>query len=553
MSAFLSDYDLCMLEHLAYMNNDDGLKSVLKGDAYIPLQECTSVKQYVEQFDTDALRKVDPDSYTNGDNISRKEYATIIDYMYNNEQIYNLTLNQVMKNEHENTCPLAYAFQSNSGEYIVIFKGSTQAFEWKDNVEGIATADTQSQRDAVQFVDSINSDNITVVGHSKGGNKAMYCAVVSDKVKRCISMDGQGFSDEFIKKYQYKIATKSQNIKNISYCSDYVHALMRQIPGSIQLYTGKGYGSNGADSLAGCHSPNSIFSYYENESGQLCVQDEFAFCDETSSIKIIHGLVEYIMYSDYEDKEGVINYLAYVVGNLGGNSGDYINKVLSGEESIDAEKATQLLAYVVKYCNETGVSAEEVYLLLLDIHAIDADITKWGGMDPLGVIQLFFDYISSNEQDQNYVALKFTVLLADRVFDKEKSRDKLYDTAWNILKNIKNKYNGITFDASKKTHIYTERLHGIGPLTDFYESSTPGLYYNLNGIETALLKMQELDGSCIENEFNNIYAVSGKCVDSICAINDLYNSTFEKLYTLLQNTKDRVQEIYDTVCVLENM
>ena len=65
MSAFLSDYDLCMLEHLAYMNNDDGLKSVLKGDAYIPLQECTSVKQYVEQFDTDALRKVDPDSYTN--------------------------------------------------------------------------------------------------------------------------------------------------------------------------------------------------------------------------------------------------------------------------------------------------------------------------------------------------------------------------------------------------------------------------------------------------------------------------------------------------------
>lgn len=36
-------------------------------------------------------------------------------------------------------------------------------------------------------------DSITVTGHSKGGNKAQYVTVLSDKVDRCISMDGQGF------------------------------------------------------------------------------------------------------------------------------------------------------------------------------------------------------------------------------------------------------------------------------------------------------------------------------------------------------------------------
>lgn len=127
----LTDYDLCMLEHLSYMNNDDGLKSVLKNgiNSYLPLQECSNVEQYLSQFDTDTLRKNNPNDYTNGDSISRKEYAAIIDYMYSNKEICSLTLNQVMENEHASTCPLAYDFISDSNEHIVIFKGSTEAFE----------------------------------------------------------------------------------------------------------------------------------------------------------------------------------------------------------------------------------------------------------------------------------------------------------------------------------------------------------------------------------------------------------------------------------------
>lgn len=551
----LTDYDLCMLEHLAYMNNDEGLKSVLKNgiESYRTLQDCTTVKEYLEQFDTDALRNNNPNDYTNGDSINRNEYATIIDYMRSSEQISGLTLNGSMANEHADTCPLAYDFISESDEHIVIFKGSTEAFEWKDNVEGITTADTQSQIDAVNFVNSIDSDNITVVGHSKGGNKAMYCAIVSDKVKRCVSMDGQGFSDEFINKYRYKIDLKSKNIKNISYCSDYVHALMRQIPGSIQLYTGKGYGSNGADSAAGCHSPNSLFTYYTDENGTLCVKKEFEFDEETHSIQVIYGLVEYIMYSDCEDKEGVINYLAYVVGQMGGNSEDFINRVLSGEEELDNEKATQLIAYVIKYCNENNVSPEQIYLLLLDIHAIDAGITKWAGMDPLDVICVIFNYISSNEDDQNYVLLKSLVFVADRYPGSDKSKDKLYDYAWKLLKNIKGKYKGITFDASKKTLTYAEKLVSITPFSDFHESNSIKVYYNLQGIQAALSKMSDALNCNYDAHKISRHVTAGEAVDSFEHLGEIYDDMYEKLYELIRSTQAHVQAIYDAVETLEGM
>lgn len=274
------------LEHLAYMNADDGLKGTLKGDKYIPLEECDDIGTYLIQFDTNTLRTDNPYGYTNGDCINRCEYAAIIDYMLSKPVICSLSVNTAMGNTHTtDSCPLAYdlvypesAQSSSENEHIVIFKGTTKGFEWGDNVEGINQADTQSQIEEAAFIDEIDSNNITVVGHSKGGNKAMYCAIVSDNVTRCVSMDGQGFSDEFITKYQYKIIAKSKNIKNISYSSDYVHALMRQIPGSEQLYRGSGYGSNGADSFGGCHSPNSLFSYSIDENiddeGKLVVKSK---------------------------------------------------------------------------------------------------------------------------------------------------------------------------------------------------------------------------------------------------------------------------------------
>ena len=96
----------------------------------------------------------------------------------------------------------------------VVFRGSSSKEEWDDNGKGAYEYDTKDQEKALFYINSLEFDNITVTGHSKGGNKAQYVAVLSTKIKRCISINGQGFSNEFIKKYSEDIENnKSKDIK----------------------------------------------------------------------------------------------------------------------------------------------------------------------------------------------------------------------------------------------------------------------------------------------------------------------------------------------------
>ena len=78
-------------------------------------------------------------------------------------------------------------------------------------------------------------DSITVTGHSKGGNKAQYVTVLSDKVDRCISMDGQRFSQEFLNQYYAEIEKKGGCIKNYFLDGDFVSILLFPVLGSDQI------------------------------------------------------------------------------------------------------------------------------------------------------------------------------------------------------------------------------------------------------------------------------------------------------------------------------
>lgn len=552
-----TDYDLCMLEHLSYMNDDGKLKEITNEYKY--LENCKSVGDYLEQFDIEKIRGLGSET-TNGDCISGEEYAAIIQYMSENENIKNLSVQkEVLENKHQDSCPLAYDLVDQSGQHIVIFKGTTRSFEWKDDVEGINVSDTQSQKDALDYLENkVCADNIIVVGHSKGGNKAMYCAIVSDKVSRCVSMDGQGFSEEFIQKYQYKIAQRAKNITNISYCSDFIHVLMNQIPGSEQLYTGKGYGSNEAKSCFECHSPNSLFSYDRN-SGKLKVTGNFDFGKETESLKIISGLVDYIMYSDCDNKEKLISYIAYLAEQLGGDSNAFIQKIRNGEEKIDSEKLTDIAAYLIKYCNENNIGAVEVYRLLLDIHLIDGT-TRWFGFEPISLLKLVFDYVNSNKEDQDYILAEICVIIA--YFDnregflgnkvKNQEKDKYLDLAMKVLLRIKSNYNNIHYDDSEKTVIFPSRLKKINPLSDMISKSVSKMYYNLQGIQNALSKLEKAENIYLSAPNTLNTTLSGKALDACTELYGKYNDLQSKIFRLIEETKIKTEAVYNAVVELEN-
>ena len=89
--------------------------------------------------------------------------------------------------------------------------------------------------------------DITVCGHSTGGNQAQYVTIAYEKnqgknylqnndIDRCVSFDGQGFSNEFINKYKEDIEKKSDKIICYEPTVSFVGSLLKSLPGIKKKY-----------------------------------------------------------------------------------------------------------------------------------------------------------------------------------------------------------------------------------------------------------------------------------------------------------------------------
>lgn len=128
----------------------------------------------------------------------------------------------------------------NPTDVNVIFQGTGSDYEWRDNGQGGYLTSTHQQEAAAAYINDLPPEygnNITVSGHSKGGNKAQYVTIVTDRVDRCVAYDGQGFSSEFIEneEYRQKIEERKMAITNYSAEYDPVNALLHPIAGR-QIY-----------------------------------------------------------------------------------------------------------------------------------------------------------------------------------------------------------------------------------------------------------------------------------------------------------------------------
>ncbi|MBE6920028.1 MAG: DUF2974 domain-containing protein [Ruminococcaceae bacterium] len=122
----------------------------------------------------------------------------------------------------------ACVIETGPGEAAVGFRGSEGMGELDNVVNDWVGADiglvnstcTNQQAEVDRFLekykDQLNGyDNLAMAGHSLGGNLAEYATIVSseygldDNIKQCVSMDGPGFSKEFIDKYRDQIEKMS--------------------------------------------------------------------------------------------------------------------------------------------------------------------------------------------------------------------------------------------------------------------------------------------------------------------------------------------------------
>lgn len=373
----ISDSELMMIEQLAYLNFDAGDKG-------------KNIRELLSSFTEETLSEMAMSGGENADN------AAVIRYIQNNEELCDFVLSGTMQDADEKTLALCFQDPQNSRDAIVAFKGTTSK-EWGDNIEGLNEADTARQLEALDYIESDleQYENITVVGHSKGGNKAMYVTIKSDKVNRCIAMDSQGFSNEFIDKYNLEIGLNAGKIKNYSIKSDYVHALLFQLPGSEQIYC-EGY-RIGKD-IGRHHQP---FTYFQIDSdGNIIVDSndnpvvvskiDGNSIQEDESIVMLHDFTTFVLnVANGSDKKKIVNYLATLADMFWGQEcslDELINYILDDPESLSL-----ILAYLISYMDTYNLTSKDIdkLLAMLGLNCLDKIFTiKIAGFKLCGLSDL---------------------------------------------------------------------------------------------------------------------------------------------------------------------
>lgn len=450
MSDFTNE-ELAALQQLNYLNNDVSGEAKLGGNIGGQIDQSDvgrTVRQHLAAYDEKALLALEQSPKTLGAHQTGKEWADTIRTLQNNPSIGNLHINSVMEDSRDPNNVLAIAFKNNdqpinsSDSVIVSFNGTSGGYEWNDNITGLNKTDTISQQEALAFVDSLGSQNITAIGHSKGGNKSMYVGIVSDNVTRVVAFDGQGFNGAFFDKYQAEICERGVNITNISVNTDYVNALLAQFPNSHQYYV-RGDGNDSLNDVASHHVPASMFnrnpdgSYLLDANGNIT----FVYSPKDPRMEFETGLTIYLMNSATDADLEIIS--QYAQGIVTVAFGDKKSEEMSVDTFLaDTEGAGITLAYVFRYLENTGQSTRNVGEFLEAISVIEdyddwvIHIDTWIYKGEIDLIQFLYDRVINstvNDPGMDRITRWILGIIGDRYgVDAVGIYDQLHEKYWEI-------------------------------------------------------------------------------------------------------------------------
>lgn len=407
---YLTDEQLMLLEQLTYLTDD------VADAAEVLLGPYDSVEDLLQQFDEEALQKLE-DSGKTFNYTGAEKWAAIIRQIKNDADLYSLDI----VDKDDSVPALCFNDPDDPGHAVVVFEGTSGQDEWIDNAIGLGVSDTERQKDALDYIEDLPYDDITVAGHSKGGNKAQYVTILSDKIDRCVSMDGQGFSQEFLDKYYAEIQEKGRCIKNYYLDGDFVNILMFPVPGSDQICIA------GDRSVVGPanHCPSSFYQFLRDEEGHWYIDS-----DENGDTILIPGTREEVMVYLHEFTTFIINVMPEDERE---RAGDYIGHILALAFVPDAhldvdgkvytpdnlveyllsdpDMLSKVLAYFVKYVETYNPSEDEIRSLaevfgmtelLGEIEDVaeehDSSLTQMIS-DAGGLLNLIIDQIRDGEND----------------------------------------------------------------------------------------------------------------------------------------------------------
>ena len=312
-------------------------------------KELSDIEELPQNNDKTVRAALKKTKRTAQQHMNSDEWAAIYKMAQSDPEILDLEVTNV-KYDSETGARMACFVNPKTGEAVAVFAG-TGANEWRDNTVGGAVSDTPQQRQALEWFNQLPYRDITVTGHSKGGNKAMYVFILSDKAKSCYAFDGQGFSNEFLSKYMAQIAAKKANIYLISNYRDFVNILLNPITDNTR-YIVNVRGINGA---AEYHCPNALFKY--NVLGEIQYQiGEDGWQDP--AMEMLHDFTVYLVNNATEGEKRVA--LSVL--------GEFLTKAMGGDDAIVREDIL----------NEYGTAGAAIVVKHLTVYLQKLKWQDWG-------------------------------------------------------------------------------------------------------------------------------------------------------------------------------
>ncbi|MBQ4089909.1 MAG: DUF2974 domain-containing protein [Clostridia bacterium] len=329
------------------------------------------------------------DSAANADpTCSSAEWARMKSEIMSDPQLMNLQIVDTKYNAYTGDAHCLLVDPS-TNEAVLAFRGTGDR-EWKDNFIAGSEMDhggadptiSEQQQVALDYAESFDLsgyDSVTVTGHSKGGNKAKLIALMNDEVDRCVSFDGQGFSDEFMEAHKSEIAANQHKIENHNVDGDFVNILLNDV-GETTYYEGQRVDDNFPKN----HDPSSFF----NNNGEMVVGEQSEGMQELD--KFLNSALRSV---DGDQKAELLDFAGEIAqAALGkGKSTDKVWALLKDPRY--ADELSYLLAYTIQYEHETGRITTAV-----------ADVLKDMGLDKFNDIIDGVSNILGNEKLNDIIA-----------------------------------------------------------------------------------------------------------------------------------------------------
>ena len=162
---YLTDEQIMLLEQLTYLTDD------VADAAGVLLGPYDSVENLLQQFDDDALQRLEdpgnPDSTK--DYAGGKKWAAIIRQIKSDPDLYSLDI----VNKDDSVPAICFNDPDDPEHAVVVFRGTSGKDEWIDNAIGLGVSDTERQKAALDYIENLPYDSITVAYPLRRGRE--YC------------------------------------------------------------------------------------------------------------------------------------------------------------------------------------------------------------------------------------------------------------------------------------------------------------------------------------------------------------------------------------------